>query len=161
MLFPGSPAIYYGDEAGMRGKTDPDCRRCMIWEDENRELGDWYRQLISLRKGRRSLRGGSFRANYCDGKVYGFIRRLDGEKAIYVILNVGPARNIVLPVTETGTYTELFSDRLYHTSSLEPGTPCYNADLLNYTGVLTLAVPEWGVMIVEQAENTMRCMDVL
>ena len=35
MTLPGIPMIYYGDEIGLPGGNDPDCRRCMIW-DQNR-----------------------------------------------------------------------------------------------------------------------------
>ena len=42
MLFPGSPAIYYGDEVGMTGDNDPDCRRCMEWgENADQDMRDW------------------------------------------------------------------------------------------------------------------------
>ncbi|EHI68697.1 glycoside hydrolase family 13 protein [Streptococcus ictaluri] len=48
----GSPAIFYGDELGLLGGQDPDCRRCMPWEKELQDtsLHDFYRDLISLRK---------------------------------------------------------------------------------------------------------------
>ncbi|MFS8543351.1 MAG: hypothetical protein LOD91_05865, partial [Limnochordales bacterium] len=63
MTYPGMPMIYYGDEVGMTGGTDPDCRRPMVWEEEkqNRELLSFYRRLISLRKELRPLRRGDFR----------------------------------------------------------------------------------------------------
>lgn len=49
---PGTPCIYYGDEIGMSGETDPGCRECMIWE-KDRQDGDMFqfvKKLISLRK---------------------------------------------------------------------------------------------------------------
>ena len=52
LLMPGMPMIYYGDEVGMTGAKDPDCRRGMLW-DENRQDQDmlaWYRNLLHLRK---------------------------------------------------------------------------------------------------------------
>lgn len=52
LLSEGIPMIYYGDEFGMTGGKDPDCRRGMLWKEEyqNRELFDWYKRLIHLRK---------------------------------------------------------------------------------------------------------------
>jgi cyclomaltodextrinase len=71
MTLPGAPMIYYGDEAGMWGGDDPDCRKPMVWpehiyDDEshhpfnekrktnkvyfNEELFEWYKKLINLRK---------------------------------------------------------------------------------------------------------------
>lgn len=52
LLTSGMPLIYYGDEYGMKGGADPDCRRGMYWDKkyQNLELYDWYRSLISVRK---------------------------------------------------------------------------------------------------------------
>ena len=52
LLWPGMPMIYYGDEVGMTGGADPDCRRGMLWDPE-RQDGDmfaYYRKLLQLRK---------------------------------------------------------------------------------------------------------------
>lgn len=48
----GSPCIYYGTEIGMTGDNDPDCRKCMIWDQEKQDLTmfDFTKKLISLRK---------------------------------------------------------------------------------------------------------------
>ncbi len=52
LLLPGMPFIYYGDEVGLTGGRDPDCRRGMLWDEErqNRDLLHHYRNLIALRK---------------------------------------------------------------------------------------------------------------
>ncbi len=52
-LLPGSPCFYYGSEYGIRGGHDPDCRRCMPWDDpESQEEGqlDFLTSIIALRK---------------------------------------------------------------------------------------------------------------
>ncbi|QBO35434.1 alpha-glycosidase [Periweissella cryptocerci] len=48
----GTPCLYYGDEIGMTGKNDPDCRKCMDWDTTNwdTDLQTFIKQLISLRK---------------------------------------------------------------------------------------------------------------
>lgn len=52
LLLPGMPVIYYGDEFGMTGGQDPDCRRGMLWDIkyQDQELYQWYRNLICIRK---------------------------------------------------------------------------------------------------------------
>ena len=48
--FPGSPTVYYGDEAGMEGFEDPFNRRTFPWGNEDKELTDWFARLGNLRK---------------------------------------------------------------------------------------------------------------
>ena len=52
LLMPGMPFIYYGDEVGLTGGRDPDCRRGMLWDEnrQDRELLAYYKRLISIRK---------------------------------------------------------------------------------------------------------------
>lgn len=52
MMFPGSPSIYYGDEAGIDGENDPDCRKCMTWQENpgEKESFRFYQRLIQFRK---------------------------------------------------------------------------------------------------------------
>jgi glycosidase len=58
MTHTGAPSVYYGNEVGMTGKQDPDCRRPMLWktEDQDIELLAFMKQLIRIRKERKVLR---------------------------------------------------------------------------------------------------------
>jgi len=70
---PGTPCIYYGDEVGMTGGEDPDCRRTMVWDEaeQDRELFAFFREVVALRNDRRALRRGriSFEREQCEGDV--------------------------------------------------------------------------------------------
>jgi cyclomaltodextrinase/neopullulanase len=87
--FPGAPNIYYGDEVGLPGGPDPDCRRTFPSESEwNQEILSSYRQLIDLRHSHISLRIGRYQVLFAREKVYVFARLLDNEEII-VAVNVG------------------------------------------------------------------------
>ena len=60
MTWPGAPTIYYGDEAGLAGWTDPDCRRTYPWGAEDESLVELHRELAHIRTEHPCLRDGSF-----------------------------------------------------------------------------------------------------
>jgi neopullulanase len=93
MTFPGAPCIYYGDEVGMEGKHDPDCRRAFPW-DETRwdaDLLAFSRRAIALRHEHPALRRGRYLRLYADERrgVYAFARQGE-EETLVVVLNNGP-----------------------------------------------------------------------
>ncbi|MEA3351499.1 MAG: glycoside hydrolase family 13 protein [Chloroflexota bacterium] len=104
--YPGAPAIYYGDEVGMKGGKDPDCRRAFPWdrEEQNEELRSWVKRLISLRKRMPSLRRGEYQHVFIDRKrcTYAFARVL-GDEVVLVVLNASSSRrHLRLPVDALG-----------------------------------------------------------
>jgi cyclomaltodextrinase / maltogenic alpha-amylase / neopullulanase len=109
MTYIGAPMIYYGDEAGMWGATDPYCRKPMLWdeidyEDEtdgtinsnnnkyrvkrDNELFEWYKKIIKIRKENRVLSRGHFREVMADNeKDIIAYERFDESEYILVIIN--------------------------------------------------------------------------
>jgi glycosidase len=82
---PGSPSLYYGDEAGMEGGKDPFNRRTYPWGREDKALVSHFRQLGQLRKEKEALRLGSIRFFQADEGQLGFVRSYRGkELRIYV-----------------------------------------------------------------------------
>ena len=80
MLFPGSPAIYYGDEIGMEGENDPGCRGGMAWDRQDAELLTWEKRMIALRKKHPALRRGSYAVLTAKGSIFAFQRELGGDR---------------------------------------------------------------------------------
>lgn len=86
MTFPGLPFVYYGDEIGMTGETDPDCRRTMAWESINNEILLFYKNMIDIRRRSKALKFGTFKNINTKNDVYGFVRDYD-EESIIVLFN--------------------------------------------------------------------------
>ena len=86
--FPGSPTVYYGDEAGMEGFEDPFNRRTYPWGHEDQELLAWFKQLGALRKTHPALRRGTIRYVAAEGPLLAFARADDGEE-ILCVCNAG------------------------------------------------------------------------
>jgi len=90
LTIPGIPVIYYGDEFGMTGASDPDNRRMMKFgnqlnEDEKKTLQK-TREIIQLRKNHSALRYGDFLTLQADDNIYAYLRS-DTNERILVILN--------------------------------------------------------------------------
>jgi len=88
MTLPGAPMLYYGDEVGLMGETDPDCRRCMPWNesDWNRPIRQFIKDLIALRHSHLALRSGrTTQLLYFNG-VYA-CKQETGEDEVIMILN--------------------------------------------------------------------------
>ena len=86
MTWPGAPTIYYGDEAGLCGWTDPDNRRGYPWGREDQELIQFHRDIIKVHKDSAALMKGSVMFLHGEYKVVSYGRFLPGE-AVVVILN--------------------------------------------------------------------------
>ena len=76
---PGSPSLYYGDEAGMEGGRDPFNRRPYPWGRENTEILDHFRQLGKLRREHPAFRLGDIRFFQAGDRHIGFTRSYAGK----------------------------------------------------------------------------------
>jgi cyclomaltodextrinase len=87
--YPGAPNIYYGDEIGLDGKHDPDCRKSFPWDENkwDKNLLAYIKELIALRKKHPALRRGDFNRLWSADGVYAFSRSHAG-KTFIVGLNV-------------------------------------------------------------------------
>lgn len=150
MAFVGSPSIYYGDEIGMTGGNDPDCRRCMIWDEEkqDRNLLGYYQRLAALRKKESCIRTGKYAVNLCEGRMYGFIR-YDQKDEIYVLINgEKEERTANLPVFYKKRYFDLETGREYEV--LPVGERKFrNSDMYSYEGMLTVPMGPLSVKIMK------------
>jgi len=87
--FPGAPCIYYGDEIGVDGGHDPECRRAFPWDESkwDRDLLEFAKGCIALRKKHPALRGGEYKRIHAEGDVMAFSRTL-AKDALTIVFNV-------------------------------------------------------------------------
>ncbi|MCL0063057.1 alpha-amylase family glycosyl hydrolase, partial [Peptococcaceae bacterium] len=83
MTFPGVPCIYYGDEAGVEGYSDPYCRATYPWGAEIKELLRWYKKVIGFRNKYGVLRTGQWKSLPVDDDIYGYVRIVKNNKDIF------------------------------------------------------------------------------
>ncbi len=92
--FPGSPTLYYGDEAGMEGFEDPFNRRTFPWSRADQDLTAWFAALGRVRKTLLPLRRGELRWLTCRDRVLSFARTLEGRRVVAAV-NAGPRRALL------------------------------------------------------------------
>lgn len=113
-LYIGVPYIYYGDEVGLDGGDDPENRKCMIWEakKQNRELFDFYKNMINIRRNNKVFIYGDFEEVYCKNNIIAFKRILDCEEILCVFNNSNDSVlvNINLELKAVNLITESIED---------------------------------------------------
>jgi len=139
MTFPGAPSIFYGDEVGLPGGKDPDCRRVFPEAEQwDVEILKNYKQLIALRHQYAALRTGTYKTLFADHDLYVFARILDEEEVIVAVNTSKEQVEPVFGVTELKT---------------EPQKVIYGAGRLNWQTTaegskLELIVPGRSSIIV-------------
>jgi cyclomaltodextrinase len=151
MMFVGSPVVYYGDEIGMEGGNDPDCRRCMIWDRklQDSDLERWYQDLIRIRHRESAIRTGEFYADICKDRIYAF-SRVDRQEIILTVVNAARTEQVVmLPVRRVTAYRDLLTGEML---SAEPEAP-ENARLCDkviYQGSLMIKMKPFEAKILKE-----------
>jgi len=155
MMFTGMPAIYYGDEIGMEGDNDPDCRRAMVWDNMNEKLLAHYKQMIHIRKSHCSITGGDYNTVVCDGGLYGFARRTKDE-AVYVVLNNSDEKQkCCVPLFEkrSAIARSLLSSQTYTCRQIEKDTSFFNEDIHSYSSCLDIVISGYSLEIIKIKER--------
>lgn len=102
MTWPGAPTIYYGDEAGVTGFTDPDNRRTYPWGKEDREMIRFHKEMIRLHKAYPVLIHGSLKFLYGDHNCLSYGRFSLEEQMVAVFYNGTGERDVTIPVWQIG-----------------------------------------------------------
>ncbi|KGE18523.1 alpha-glycosidase [Paenibacillus wynnii] len=134
--FMGTPCIYYGDEVGMDGGGDPDCRKCMEWDKDKQDLDlfEFYRRLIHIRASHPALRTGTltFLEASRQGTKLAYERRL-GDDILIVLVNT----------EETAQYFQLAVEERQWENVLT------DAPLRAERGILSMKLPAFGYAVLK------------
>jgi cyclomaltodextrinase len=132
---PGAPCLYYGDEVGIEGDHDPDCRRAFPWDEAGWDHAGlaWTKSVLAMRHAAPALRRGTFRTAGAAGAALGFVRSgPEGALAIVAVNASDGAAELGLLVPEA------VGRRL--TAVPLPGVEAQPA-VVGADGALTVSVP--------------------
>ncbi len=103
----GIPSIYYGDEAGMQGFSDPLNRLAYPWGNENIEILNWYKKLGKIRDSYSCFKDGDFSELYCSNGFYSY-KRYNAESEVFVAINLSDFDKIL---SFSGKLFDLISEK--------------------------------------------------
>lgn len=136
MTYIGTPYIYYGDEAGMWGANDPDCRKPMVWDDMvysnektlpdqkqksnpdevlfNKDLFDHYKKLISIHNKYEVLQTGAYKTLYTNDEkeLFAFERFNEKDQIITIVNNSTKTQSLELDVKHKEYYKDLLNGNI-------------------------------------------------
>ncbi len=98
MTWVGAPTVYYGDEVGVVGFTDPDNRRTFPWGNENQRLLNFHKEMIRIHKEQEILRTGSIKMLTWANNVLAYGRFQDDEQIVVILNNSKELKEITVPV---------------------------------------------------------------
>lgn len=139
--FPGSPCIYYGDELGMKGAADPECRASIKWDeiDKEKKISNFYKKLIKIRKENPVLNNAPVYTLLRDNlsKIYAYARSLNGKCIIAIVSKEGFGKGLSLnishmPFEDIKIWKNLLTGDIYNTenkSIIIKNSPFYTAIL--------------------------------
>ena len=151
MTWPGAPTIYYGDEAGLCGWTDPDNRRAYPWGREDHELIEYHRELIRIHKDYRVLKTGSILFLNGDYQLISYGRFDENDRIVVIVNSSEEEKNIRVPVWRLGMVDNTHMARLMITNR-----DGYSDEAKLYTlegGILDVDCPPMSGVIIKDIKN--------
>ena len=147
MTWPGAPCVYYGDESGVCGYTDPDNRRTYPWGHEDRDLIEYHKLLIAIHKQYSEFKTGSHKFVDKDYQLLAYGRfKENGGHSLVVINNADYEIERTFKVWYLGVPKECRMDVLIRTST--EGFSTDREKVSVSTGKVTLKLgPKSGIIL--------------
>lgn len=146
MTWPGAPTIYYGDEAGLAGWTDPDNRRTYPWGREDNNLIEFHKTSINLRKSSKALRTGSIQFLFFDYGIISYGRWDEKDSYVIIVNNNYDSQIVSIPVWKMGIKSGFLK------LAIETHSDDYSTDPVVYTiknGFLRYHMPAYSSCVLQ------------
>lgn len=147
MTWVGAPTIYYGDEAGVCGFTDPDNRRTYPWGKEDRELLGFHKEMIRIHKEHPALRTGSLNILAWKENIFSFARFNQEEQIVVIINNRSELTEVTVPVWRAEVPVKGRMKRLMY--SYEDGYTTAYEEYLVQDGEVVVNMGAYSALIIE------------
>lgn len=151
MTWPGAPAVYYGDEAGVCGFTDPDNRRSYPWGHEDRDLIEFHKAIIKIHKECRELRTGSIKSLDRDYNYLAYGRFNRTSQIIVLVNNNDHEIEKKVSVWQAGVPKESMLTQIFATT--DAGYRTEHTELPVISGNITIKLPRFSAMILRHTEE--------
>ncbi len=154
MTWPGAPTIYYGDEAGVCGFTDPDNRRTYPWGHEDQELIRFHKEMIRIHKEHEEILTGSLKYIEGDYNVLGYGRFNRRAMTVVMVNNNDHEITREVSIWHLGIPKESVVKRLMFTT--ESGYDVTECEYPVVGGKITLTLPKTSAIILHYERKEAR-----
>ena len=147
MTWVGAPTIYYGDEAGVCGFTDPDNRRTYPWGKEDQELLGFHKEMIRIHKEHPVLRTGSLNILAWKENIFSFARFNQEEQIVVIVNNRSELAEVTVPVWRAEVPVKGRMKRLMY--SYEEGYTTAYEEYLVQDGEVVVNMGAYSALVIE------------
>lgn len=151
MTWPGAPTLYYGDEAGVCGFTDPDNRRSYPWGREDHALIDFHKEMIKIHRENRELKVGANLLLHKDYNVIAYARFLIYDQIIVIVNNNDYDKEVDMRVWHIGIPRETVFTRIMYTDA--DGYNTEEEQVVATNGHLKITLPKTSAIVLKSHQE--------
>ena len=151
MTWIGAPTVYYGDEAGVCGFTDPDNRRTYPWGHEDQQMLGFHKEMIRIHKEHEALRTGAVVMLHCEKNILAYGRFTEEEQNIVILNNRSELAEVTVPVWKAEVPVKTNMRRLMY--SYKDGYTTEYEKYLIRDGELVVNMGAYSALVVETIDE--------
>ena len=151
MTWIGAPTVYYGDEAGVCGFTDPDNRRTYPWGHEDQQMLGFHKEMIRIHKEHEALRTGAVVMLHCEKNILSYGRFTEEEQIIVILNNRSELAEVTVPVWQAEVPMKTNMRRLMY--SYKDGYTTEYERYLVRDGELVVNMGAYSALVVETIDE--------